>query len=117
MQSQHRPMRLNSCLTSLGKPWEVKTERFSRTEGKTPSFVEPRGSFLALLFPRERLGQSLFKNRVKLFFFPRQNGLVTLFQSRFANCDMVNCSRDKTNKTHFGEKLSNSIDTTERPSL
>jgi hypothetical protein len=24
---------------------------------------------------------------------------------------MVNCSRDKTNKTNFGEKLSNSIDT------
>jgi hypothetical protein len=27
---------------------------------------------------------------------------------------MVNCSRDKTNKTNFGEKLSNSIDTMAR---
>jgi hypothetical protein len=29
---------------------------------------------------------------------------------------MVNCGRDKTNKINFGEKLSNSIDTTERRS-
>jgi hypothetical protein len=30
---------------------------------------------------------------------------------------MVNCSRDKTNKTNFGEKPSNSIDTMARLSI
>jgi hypothetical protein len=30
---------------------------------------------------------------------------------------VVNCSRDKTSKTNFGEKLSNGIDTTARLSI